>query len=62
MPESANTQPKNEIMGHGSAHSAPAGHAAEEKGRGGILFLLILTVVTILGFAGLLYRVFSTGG
>jgi hypothetical protein len=58
MAESTHTQPKNEIeAGHASPHPASA-----DGKRGGILFLLILTVVTILGFAGLLYRVFSTGG
>jgi hypothetical protein len=64
MAESTNTQLKNEIeAGHAGAHAAPAGHSTmEERGRGGILFLLILTVVTVIGFAGLLYRVFSTGG
>jgi hypothetical protein len=56
MAESTKSQPKNEIEA-GHVHAA-----MEERGRGGILFLLILTVVTILGFAGLLYRVFSTGG
>jgi len=59
MPESTGVQPKNDLeAGHTTAHPLDDPAAAAARRRG-ILFLLILTVVAILGFAGFLYRVFS---
>jgi hypothetical protein len=61
MPESTTTHSKSEFeTGHTTAYPHPLDDPAVEAGRRrGILFLLILTAVTILLIAGFLYRVFS---
>jgi hypothetical protein len=61
MLESTGAQPKSELeAGHIAAYAHPLDDPAAAKGRSqGILFLVILAIVAILGFAGFLYRVFS---
>jgi hypothetical protein len=57
MLESTGAQPKSD---HITAYAHPLDDPAAAKGRRqGILFLVIMAIVAILGFAGFLYRVFS---
>jgi hypothetical protein len=61
MPDPTSAQTKGDVdTGHANAHADPFDDPAAQEGRRrGILFLVILTVATILVFTGFMLRVFS---